>query len=368
MIEPDIREVKGGFLDIHTHDREPGCEYKEDFKHLTRAAIHQGVVDLGVMPNNTLKDGTALWTVSPARMAEKRRLASGNIYCNVMPIFGAILESVQYFDAVAKDTSAFKLYMGETTGGMIETKPYRLDKIFANIPPGIRLIVHAEGETFETALFYAKKYHVPLHLAHASEKQQLEGVISARSDGVDVTCEVAPHHIFLNKKDLPRLKGFGMMKPPLPSEEDQDAIRYYLAKNPVIDMIATDHASHTLEEKQNENPRKIPSGVPGLDTVTDLMMDAVNEGWIGFGRVIELMRDNPRRIFRVTEPPGTRVFIDMNKRHKLGEVLFTKCGWTPFQDREVTGKVVRVDFNGRVVFENDRVVGPPGGKMIHPLA
>jgi carbamoyl-phosphate synthase/aspartate carbamoyltransferase/dihydroorotase len=178
-----------------------------------------------------------------------------------------------------------------------------------------------------------------------------------------VSCEVTPHHLFLTEADAARLGPYGQMKPPLANEADRQAL---WANLDVVDCLATDHAPHTHAEKQGGQP---PPGVPGLETMLPLLLNAVADGWLTMDRLVELTHKAPRRIFSLPAQPDTWVEVDQGQYILGDEGLHTKCGWTPFAGMAALGRVRRVVLRGRTAFEDGQILVRPGfGRVVEPLS
>ena len=213
------------------------------------------------------------------------------------------------------------------------------------------------------AIALARQHGSRLHVAHLSTEEDLMQVWSAKEDGLPVTCEVTPHHLFLTEKDVERLGSHAIMKPSLGKESDRLALWRGLDLG-VIDMITTDHAPHTLDEKSSVKP---PFGVPGLETSLPLVLTAVAEGKLSMDRLVELVSTNPRKIFGLAVAQETYTEVDLRESFLIeSSNLRTKCGWTPFNGMRVTGKVVKVVLRGETVFDGENVVGNPRGRVVFP--
>jgi carbamoyl-phosphate synthase/aspartate carbamoyltransferase/dihydroorotase len=154
---------------------------------------------------------------------------------------------------------------------------------------------------------------------------------------------------------VPHLGPFGEVRPRLAHADDQTALWHYLD---YVDCIATDHAPHTVEEKQSANP---PPGLPGLQTLLPLMLTAVEDGRLSLQRLIELTSVNPARIFGLLAQPNTYVEAEVGPRYGLSsQHHFTKCGWTPFSGMQVAGRVTRTVLRGQTVFDGEQVLAKPG--------
>jgi carbamoyl-phosphate synthase/aspartate carbamoyltransferase/dihydroorotase len=213
---------------------------------------------------------------------------------------------------------------------------------------------HAEGSGVAIAIGLAAAFDQRVHLCHVSRKSEIGLIAEAKRRGLPVTCEVTPHHLFLTERDLPRLGTFGEMKPRLASPSDVEALWAHI--DTVIDCVATDHAPHTIAEKESDDA---PPGVPGLDTALPLMLTAVAEGRLTLERVVELMATNPRRIFKLPKQPDTWIEVDTEDDYILSQQgLHSKCGWSPFLGTRLRGRVHRVQFRGRPVVRNGEIRAP----------
>ncbi len=342
-------------VDVHVHLRQPGGTHKEDFSTGTQAAIAGGYTQVLDMPNNT-PPTTTLPTLN-----EKIKLAKNNVWCDIGFNFGATGHSVKFFRNVYKKTFGLKVYMGKTTGPLLITDTKEKELIFKSWISPLPIMVHIGGEEIAEAIDLAKKYNKRLHICHTTG-DQISFIKKAKKEGLKITCEVSPHHLFLDKRDLKKLGPLAMMKPPLEDGKNQQILWDNLN---VIDMIATDHAPHTLTEKQDKNAP--PFGVPGLETTLPLMMEAVSKKLITFEKFIEMTSYNPRKVFNIPHQSDTYVLVDISKTYKISDKkLFTKCNWTPFSKLNGRGEVVEVILRGKTVYKNGKFLGKPSGKIMLP--
>jgi carbamoyl-phosphate synthase/aspartate carbamoyltransferase/dihydroorotase len=248
------------------------------------------------------------------------------------------------------------MYLDQTYG------PLRLDDMalwmahFAHWPRRTPIVAHAEGRTLAAVILMAALYERPVHLAHVSLREEILLIRAAKEKGIQVTCEVAPHHLFLTQEDIPRIgERRSEVRPRLATLADREA----LWKNmEVIDCFASDHAPHTLAEKESQTP---PPGYPGLETALSLFLNAVQEGRISLEDVIARMYTNPRRIFNLPEWDETWVEVDGGAIWEVrASMLRTRCAWTPFEGWKLRGKVRRVVLRGREVLRDGEVISPPG--------
>lgn len=196
----------------------------------------------------------------------------------------------------------------------------------------------------------------PIHIAHVARREEMEIIRTAKKRGIKVTCEVCPHHLFLSTDDIPKL-GFGRseVRPVLSSPDDQASLWENMD---YIDIFATDHAPHTIEEKDSEKP---PPGFPGLETILPLLLNAVNEGRLTLEDIINKFHRNPRKIFNLPEQPNTYVEVDMDENWIISaKPEHSKAHWTPFAGMTVKGAVHRVVLRGEVAFVDGEVLIAPG--------
>ena len=176
-----------------------------------------------------------------------------------------------------------------------------------------------------------------------------------------MTCEVCPHHLFLSEDDISSLgAGRSEVRPRLATKADQETL---WANLDVIDCFATDHAPHTLAEKDSQSP---PPGFPGLETILPLLLSAAKEGRLTLEDIIARLHDNPKRIFNLPDQMETYTEFDPTSTYEIRAAdQYTRCGWTPFEGWKVTGRVVSVSLRGQVVYKDGNVLAAPGnGKNI----
>jgi dihydroorotase len=346
-----------GLVDVHTHLRVPGGEHKEDFATGTAAALAGGFTQILAMPNTSPPLATAGVLAATLDTARQR------VRCDVGLYAGASPQHVDELPALAAQAVALKIYLNDTFGPLrVEDLP-TLHACFRLWPRDKMIAMHAEDQSVAVGIGLAAAYRRPVHFCHISRRDEIELIAAAKQAGLPVTCEVAPHHLFLTDHDATRLGPLGDMRPRLATPHDQDALWAHI--NSTVDCIATDHAPHTLAEKASASP---PPGVAGLETSLPLMLTAVQQGRLSLERLVELMAFNPRRIFGLPSQPDTIVEIDPGARYTLAnDRLYTRCGWTPFAGMTVRGLVRRVTLRNRVVYDVDRpdVLAPPGaGRVI----
>jgi len=349
-----------GLIDPHVHLREPGATHKEDYDTGTSAALAGGVTLLLAMPNTRppIFDEASLKSVLES--------ASRKARCDYAQYLGAGPGNAAEVARLAPRAAALKMYLDSTFGEL------RLDDMslwmehFERWPGKTPIVTHSESRSMGAAILMANLYEKPIHIAHISLREEVLLIRAAKERGLRVTCEVCPHHLFLAEGGMPLSGagdccgeglpgGRGEVRPRLATREDAEALWQNLD---VIDCFATDHAPHTLAEKDGENP---PPGFPGLETLLPLLLTAVKEGRLSMEQLIEKCVTNPRRIFQLPEQPETWVEVDENARYEIRAAeMHSRCGWTPFEGWQVQGRVTRVVLRGREAFKQGRILVEPG--------
>jgi dihydroorotase-like cyclic amidohydrolase len=328
-----------GLIDVHVHLREPGATHKEDFYTGSRAAVAGGFTSIIDMPNNPTP------TITLERLEEKIELSKKAI-CDIGFHFGTNGKNTEEFRKVWDHERVFglKIYCNHTTGEMLIEDEALLEKVFSAWNSPKPILVHAEGKQLVKTLLLADKYKRILHVCHISQKIEVELVRLVKAKGQKVTAGVCPHHLYFTKDSVFKIPGYGVMKPPLGTAEDVGALWAGL-NDGTIDIVESDHAPHTIDEKQKEPPAY---GVPGLETTLGLMYKAVKDGRIKEDDVIKFLYTNPKRIFNIEEQPDTYIELDPEKSFVVGENGYeSKCGWSPFEGMTLYGKPETVVLRGK---------------------
>jgi carbamoyl-phosphate synthase/aspartate carbamoyltransferase/dihydroorotase len=357
-----------GLIDPHVHVREPGQTHKENWDTVTQAALAGGITMLLAMPNTKppIFDASTL-DLALASAKEKAR-------CDYAQFVGAGPDNAEMAAQLAPRAAGLKMYLDSTFGEL------RLDDMslwmphFEQFPKEMPIVLHSESRSMAAGILFAAIYDRPVHIAHISLKEEVLLIKAAKEKSIQVTCEVCPHHLFITMppphpspfspkmEEGARRAGGGQLevRPRLATQADVDAL---WANLDVIDCFATDHAPHTLEEKDSDNP---PPGFPGLETILPLLLTAADDGRLTADDIIEKMYTNPKRIFNLPDQPETWVEVDENAEHEIHSAgLLSKCGWTPFEGWQVKGQVKRVVLRGEEVYKNGRVLAEPGhGKNV----
>ena len=340
-------------IDVHVHLREPGHTHKEDYDTGTAAALAGGVTTVLDMPNTNPP------TTDSAALRAKRGMAQGKIRCDVGLFLGGTENNTQQAAAAASCACGLKLYLNQTYGPLrLQDLPSLLAHMRA-WPKGKPIAVHAEGTTLAQAIALAWAFDQRLHCCHVSRRAEVELIAAAKARGAPLTCEVTPHHLFLTQEDAERLGPLADVRPSLGSADDRAALWEHLGT--AIDCIASDHAPHTLAEKEGPNP---PPGVPGLETMLPLLLTAVAEGRLSLERLVQLTVKNPACIFGLPPSQG-QVEVELGPRWTLPKRgYFTRCDWSPFAGMAVRGRVLRTTLRGRVAYADGQVLAPPGSGLV----
>ncbi|NOZ81179.1 MAG: amidohydrolase family protein [DPANN group archaeon] len=367
-----------GIIDAHVHFREPGQTDKEDYLTGSQAAAAGGVTSVLTMPN-VRPPTTTLMELENVRELAKRSLVNYGFH------FGSTETNLEEIRQV-RNIASVKLYLGQSTGRMMVSDA-TVEKILSETR---RVVIHAEdqaiieknkedhaGETApsvhssirtkEAALsalerFFTLKGNASVHVAHASTLDEVR-----RAKAHHATVEVTPHHLFLNTSHYQTLGTRLKVNPAVRSKEEQALLWRDLDK---VDIIATDHAPHLLEEKDLPY-EDAPAGLPGVQTLLPLLLDAVNKRRLSLQRLVQLTSERPASIFRMQRKghllPGHDAditLVDLRREHTLrDDEQLSRCGWTPYDGWKVTGMPVMTIVGGQVAFEDDKVF-PMRGKEI----
>ena len=360
-----------GLIDPHVHVREPGQTHKEDWNTATSAALAGGITTIFGMPNTKppIFDEATL-DLALASAKTKAR-------CDYAQFLGAGPDNASAAAHLAPRAAGLKMYLDSTFGEL------RLDNMslwtphFEQYPKEYPIVLHSESRTMAAGILFAAIYDRPVHIAHLSLKEEILIIKAAKERGIKVTCEVAPHHLFIPTPSSvsPASGGETLAPPPFtggggggrsevrPRLTTQEDINALWENMDVIDCFATDHAPHTLEEKDSQKP---PPGFPGLETALPLLLTAASEGRLTVDDIIEKMYTAPKKIFNIPDQAETWVEVDENAKYELrAEEMYSRCGWTPFEGWQVQGRVTRVVLRGKDVYKDGEVLAEKGyGKDI----
>jgi len=382
-----------GVIDSQVHFREPGLEHKEDLESGTRAAALGGVTALFEMPN------TKPSTLTAEDLADKLRRAEGRAWVDHAFYMGAAAENLEDLAELERlpGCAGIKVFMGSSTGSLLVDDEELLAEVLRR--GRRRVAVHAEDEArlrerlalvqdgadpdqhpvwrdAETArlaterlLRLAREAQRRVHVLHVTTAEELPLLAAAKEIA---TCEVTPQHLTLEAPDCYRRLGtLAQMNPPIREARHRDAL-WEGVRRGLFDVIGSDHAPHTLEEKQGAYPRT-PSGMPGVQTLLPLLLDHVAAGRMTLERLVDLTASGPQRIFGLVGKGRLALgydadvtVVDLQARREItGDWLASKCGWSPFEGQVVTGWPVMTVIRGRVVMRDGELQGSPQGRPLH---
>jgi dihydroorotase len=382
--------VLPGVIDTQVHFREPGLEHKEDLVSGSRSAVLGGVTAIFEMPN------TKPATVGAEALADKVARGRGRMHCDFAFFVGATRENVEDLPRLERlpGAAGVKVFMGSSTGDLLVDDEETLARILALIEK--RAAFHAEDEArlrersslrregepashsewrdpeaalaataklLRLASAAGKRVHV-LHVSTAAEMQ----LLALHKDLASV--EVTPQHLTLAAPEAYRLLGAkAQMNPPLRDANHQQALWWGIAQG-VVDVLGSDHAPHTLEEKSQSYPAS-PSGMPGVQTLVPVMLDQVAKGRLSLARFMDLTSAGPQRLFGIAGKGRAAVgydadltIVDLRAERVIeDDWIGSKCGWTPFAGRKVTGWPIGTIVRGRpAMWEGE--LGPAGGEPV----
>lgn len=368
-----------GLIDDQVHFREPGLEHKEDLHTGSLACAKGGVTTFLEMPN------TSPTTTTLEALDDKLNRAAEKCVVNFGFYIGATPDNLSVLQQ-ARRTPGIKIFIGSSTGNLLVDEQEALERIFAET--ALPICAHCEdeatvrrnrerlggGETYadhsrirdhEAALIatrrsvdLAVRHHHPFHVLHVSTAEEVEFL---RDRPAWVTAEACPHHLFFNVEDYARLGSRVQMNPSIKTAADNSALWNGLREG-IIEVIATDHAPHTLEEKSQPYPQS-PSGLPAVENSFALMLDACRRGLCSLEQVAEWMSAAPARIWNIERKGAIRegyeadlVLADLQQRRTIRDAeQLTKSRWSPWDGVELTGWPVQTWVLGNCVYRDGRV-------------
>ena len=381
--------VLPGVIDSQVHFREPGLTHKEDLASGTAAAAQGGVTAIMEMPN------TSPSTTTAAALQDKLDRAAGRAWVDHAFFIGASAENVDQLAALERlpGCAGVKVFMGSSTGSLLVADDETLGAVLRN--GSRRVAIHAEDEerlnarkALATAAAHPRAHHVwrdadtarratervlrlavaagrPVHILHVTTADELP-LLAAHRDLA--TVEVTPNHLFLTAPEAAeRLGTRSQMNPPV-REAHHRAALWEAIQDGLVDVIGSDHAPHTLEEKARPYPSS-PSGMPGVQTLLPLLLDAVHHGLLSLQRLVDLTSAGPARIYGLRGKgrlargyEADLTIVDLEARRTItNDWIASKVGWTPFDGRPVVGWPIATVVRGRVVMRDGALLGTPIG-------
>jgi len=399
VVDANGKLLMPGAIDDQVHFREPGLTYKGDIFTESRAAVAGGVTSFMEMPN------TVPPVFTQALLEDKYRIAARNSLANYSFFIGASndnLEEVLKTDG--KRVCGLKIFMGSSTGNLLVDNEKTLEGFFSRFPsliathcehePTIRknleefkarfgeevpihehMNIRNEQACYRSSSFavdLAKKYGTKLHVLHISTAKEISLFDnSIPLEKKRITAEACVHHLWFNEKDYARLGTKIKWNPAIKTETDQQAILQGLLDNH-LDVIATDHAPHTLEEKSHSY-FKAPSGGPLVQHSIVAMLEFYHRGKISLEKIVEKMCHNPATLFQIENRGFVRegyfadlVLVDLNNSWRVSkENILAKCGWSPLEGQTFQASIEKTWVSGRLAYDAGKIIeGQPGERLL----
>ena len=397
VIDASGKYVLPGIIDDQVHFREPGLTHKADIYHESRAAVAGGVTSYMEMPN-TVPNAT-----TQDLLEEKYLIASRNSLANYSFYIGATNDNLEeILKTDPKHVCGVKIFMGSSTGNMLVDHPLSLEAIFKKSP--LLIATHCEDEgiiqsntrdfrerygddipischpeirseeacykSSSLAVSLAKAHRANLHVLHISTARELSLFDQGSIEDKRITSEACIHHLWFHKEDYENMGTLIKWNPAVKNKEDRNAIRQAI-KDGRIDIIATDHAPHTFEEKQN-NYFKAPSGGPLIQHSLITMLELFHQGVFDLEIIVQKMSHNPairykidRRGFLEEGYFADIVISNLDKPYTVTEEnIISKCGWSPFQEFEFRSSVEKTIVSGRIVYDQGKIIEAGNGDRL----
>ena len=389
IIDASGKYLLPGVIDDQVHFREPGLTHKGDIESESRSAIAGGTTSFIEQPN------TVPNAVTQELLADKYELARQKSFANYGFMMGGTNDNLEeVLKTNPRNVPGIKLFLGSSTGNMLVDNPETLENIFSNtkmliavhcedeatirantqkyfdeygedIPVKFHHLIRSEEACYKSsskAIELAKKTGARLHVFHLStaiETGLFRNDIPLKDK--KITAEVCVHHLTFTNEDYDTKGGLIKWNPAVKTQKDKDGLWEALLDDR-IDVIATDHAPHTWEEKQNVYT-KCPSGAPLVQHSLVVMLENYKNGKISLERIVEKMAHNPAILFRIEKRGFIRegykadlVLVDLNQNWTVKkENILYKCGWSPLEGTEFHSKVTHTFVNGKLVYENGKI-------------
>ncbi len=398
LIEADGQLLIPGMIDDQVHFRDPGLTWKGDITSESKAAVAGGITSYMDMPNvNPL-------TTSIEALEAKYRQHQNKSWANYAFYLGGTNDNIDEIRQLKKDqTCGVKVFMGASTGNMLVDNEAQLVRIFRDSPllvathcedtptilaneaefkakygDAIPIECHPQIRSHEAcwksslmAVELAKQYDTRLHVLHLTTAKEMALFNDLPLTQKRITAEACVHHLYFNDSAYLDKKTGIKCNPAIKSEADRQALIKAL-KTGKIDVIATDHAPHTKEEKQNPSYFKAPAGLPLVQFALPMLFDLVAKGDLTLPEVVQKACHNPAILFNIKERGFIRegywadlVLIDLNAKQTISnQSVLYKCGWTPLANNTLQGKINLTMVNGQVVYKQAQIIGEPKGMRL----
>jgi len=397
----DVIDARGlhvlpGIIDTQVHFREPGMEHKEDIESGTRAAIFGGVTTIFEMPN------TNPTTTNREALEDKLRRAEGRAWCDYSFFVGASTDNIEKLAELEMlpGTPGIKVFAGSSTGSLLVENEDDLCRVLQS--GRRRCPIHSEDEarnrerkgliseepharehpflrdaesariSTERVLRLSKETGRPVHILHVSTADEIPLLEKAKVDGLGTTCEITPQHLWFAAPDTyERLGSLAQMNPPIRSAEHRQALRDAVRAG-LFDVVGSDHAPHTLEEKSEPYPAS-PSGLPGVQTLLQVMLTIVKrDRLISIEELVTMACEGPARIYGIRNKgsiaPGTDadlVLVDLARDIVFERSMVqSKCGWSPYEGETLNVPPAHVLLRGNAVIREGCLVCGAAGRPV----
>ncbi len=397
IIEADNLCLIPGVIDDQVHFREPGLTYKGDIHSESRAAIAGGVTSYMEMPNTNPQ------TITIEEWERKNELAQGKSFANFSFYLGATNDNLaELKKATSKNLCGIKVFMGASTGNMLVDNKKALQAIFAevdmliathcekesvirenikkytkefgeDIPMKYHPLIRSAEACYESsaeAIELADRYGARLHVLHLSTGQEMRLFDAKPLSKKKITAEVCVHHLWFTDDDYERLGSRIKWNPSIKTERDRYELRQALLKGK-LDVVATDHAPHTLQEKEG-GALKAASGGPLVQHSLQMMMHLSSQDVFSKEQVVEKMCHAPAKLFGVKDRGFIRegffadlVLVNLDKPYTVTtDNILYKCGWSPLEGETFSSSIEMTILNGKIVFQDGVVVDEPSGQLL----
>ena len=392
IIDATKKIVLPGIIDTQVHFREPGSTDAEDLESGSKAAVLGGVTSLFEMPNTNPP------TANLIEFDKKLKAAKNRMHCNYAFYFGATPSNTDQLSKLknVEGCCGVKLFAGSSTGNLLVDKEADIEKVISSSDRIVSIhsededIIrmrkkfikkgnvhsHPEWRNVECAMSstrrvvkIAERFNKKIHVLHVTTKEEVDFLAMHKKN---VTFETTPQHLTLYAPDCyDKLGTYAQMNPPLRGKEHYDRL-WTAIKNDIVDVLGSDHAPHLKANKNKEYPNT-PSGMPGVQTIFPVMIDHVNNGRLNLNQLINLMCENPCKIFGIKNKGFIKVgydadltIVDMNKKVTIkNEMIASKCGWTTFHNYKVKGFPVGTIVNGILVMSDGKILEESKGKPLN---
>lgn len=398
VIDASDKYLLPGIIDDQVHFREPGLTWKGDIESESRAAVAGGITTFMEQPN------TVPNAVTQELLEEKYKIAAEKSFANYSFMMGGTNDNLEeLLKTNPRNVAGIKLFLGSSTGNMLVDNPETLEKIFSNTK--MLIAVHCEDEatirknteiakekygedipvtdhhlirseeacyiSSSKAVELAKKTGARLHIFHLSTAKETE---LFRNDiplsEKKITAEVCVHHLTFTNDDYESKGNFIKWNPAVKTQKDKEGLWEALLDDR-IDIIATDHAPHTLEEK-SQSYLKAPSGGPLVQHALNVMLENFRSGKISLEKIVEKMCHNPAILFQIEKRGFIRegykadlILVDLNESYTVTkENVLYKCGWSPFEGTTFHSKITHTFVNGFLAYQDGEVSGEKHGERL----